>query len=100
MHLDEIILDYIRTYIVEHVTRITNNIIEKLNIDSICSNGKCYYKRCVHKQCILEYCIYNIITGDRKCTIDNIRNKINDIFMDKANLIYNDKTDANEIPRD
>lgn len=76
-------------FFIHYATNLTNNLIAKLNIDSFCSNGICYYSRCENFHCDVQFCKYNLVTGEVKCTISYTKNKDSFKINLQANSIKN-----------
>lgn len=56
----------------EHFTMtLTNNLINNLNMDTVCIDGVCYYTTCQEgSKCNMKYCKYNLFTGVQECNED------------------------------
>lgn len=77
----------------------TNNLIAKMDIDSFCSNGICYYSRCKNYNCELQLCKYFLVTGKKECIFDHESKNFKGIFRDNTikNVLKGDNMEINEI---
>ena len=90
-----------QNFLVNYATNLTNNLIEKMNINSFCANGICYYSRCQNFKCDVQFCKYHLITGRIKCTDSktaNIKNsfeKEHDFLFKKLQHTDDENTSHN-----
>lgn len=92
-NLNPIISNYIETLFTQYATKLTNNLIAKMNIDSFCSNGVCYYSRCKNYKCELQLCKYFLVTGKKECMFDNKSKN----FRAIKNVLKGDNMENNEV---
>lgn len=98
--MNQLLLNYVQNFLVNYATNLTNNLIEKMDINSFCAKGICYYSRCQNLKCDIQFCKYHLITGHIKCTdsiTSDVLKKEHDFMLEKLHHPHNNENTSHDF---